>query len=284
MTATRNSVFVFAALSVGCASESDPDPVASDVDAFVASLPAWVEVSPPVVEAEGPLDDAVPVEVELEGQRCTQTSYAVADNPREIALASPDASVLWPGALLQGGSHLAIGSLEPLVVRQDRRAPLGLSVQGGGLLGVSGGVSTVVDEPTGSTVREGINSLIANAIDDEVVVGAGTSSFESVTSHSDRQSLLSLGLDARYLAADLEASFRRERGLTENSVTATFVQRLFTVSVDLPESPSAMFADDMTGADLEMLGVSEDNLPLYVDSVSYGRRLMVKITSSQRAE
>jgi hypothetical protein len=31
-----------------------------------------------------------------------------------MALFNPDASVLWPGALIRGGSHLAVGSLELL--------------------------------------------------------------------------------------------------------------------------------------------------------------------------
>ena len=41
-----------------------------------------------------------------------------------------------------------------------------------------------------------------------------------------------------------------------------------------------MFADSVTASDLQSLGISADNLPLYIDSVSYGRILMFSFTSS----
>jgi hypothetical protein len=84
----------------------------------------------------------------------------------------------------------------------------------------------------------------------------------------------------------VEASGRLNysRAANEHTYTAYFVQRLFTVAVDLPERPSSFFADNVTAADLQSLGVSPDNLPLYIDSVSYGRILMFTFTSSDSRE
>jgi thiol-activated cytolysin len=265
-----------------------PEPTPADLDAYLRGLPRWDEVSPPVVEIDQPV--AAPLELPEElapdgsSWRCTSTDYEIARNPREIVMASPDAAVVWPGALLRGGSHLALGSLELLALRRERRAPMGISLQGGGILGIRGGVSSIVEQPIGSTVREGINQLVANALDAEVAVGAGTSSFSSVETHSTEQALLALGFDARYLGASVEAEFSAARAVDEHTLTATFVQRLFTVAVDAPESPADLFAADVAPADLQAVGVSETNLPLYIDSVSYGRMLMVSITSTDSVE
>jgi hypothetical protein len=259
------------------------------IDAFVNSLPQWSEVSPDAPENNGMPTGETAIAGETTGSdnnlyTCTTTSYSITKNPREIAIHNPDAAVLWPGALIRGRSHLQTGSLELLAVSRDKRAPLGISVQGGGVLGIPGGVSTVVMQPVGSTIREGINQLVANTLGADVAVGAGTSSFNSVESHSSTQALLNLGLDARYLGAAASGWLNYSRAANEHTYTAYFVQRLFTVAVDLPERPSAFFADNVTAVDLQSLGISAENLPLYIDSVSYGRILMFTFTSSDSRE
>ena len=283
----RASLALAALLALVACGGQPTGPVGS-VDAFVAALPAWDEVAPPVVENPGePTGEAPVIDQEtVDGTvyTCSTTPYSIAKNPTEMALFNPDASVLWPGALIRGGSHLSVGSLELLAVSRERRAPLGISIQGGGVLGIPGGVSLTVDQPVGSTVREGINQLVVNALDSDVAVGAGASTFTSVESHSTQQTLLSLGLDARYLGVEASARLDYSKDASQRTYTAYFVQRLFTIAVDLPERPSSMFADGVTGADLQALGISGSNLPLYIDSVSYGRILMYSFTSSASRE
>lgn len=260
----------------------------TNIDLFVGSLPRWTDVAPPQAENSGvPTGDAAAVSEEVAGDtlfNCTTTPYSITQNPQEIAIHNPDAAVLWPGALIRGDSHLQIGSLELLAVSRERRAPLGLSIQGGGVLGIPGGVSTVVEQPVGSTIREGINQIVVNTLGADVAVGAGASSFNSVESHSSTQALLNLGLDARYLGNEVSGRLNYNTAANEHTYTAYFVQRLFTVAVDLPERPSSFFTDDVTAADLQRLGISENNLPLYIDSVSYGRILIFSFTSSDSRE
>jgi hypothetical protein len=264
-------------------------PTGDSVDAFVSELPRWSEVSPDMPENNGePVGETAVAGEETAPDgglyTCTTTPYSITKNPQEIAIHNPDAAVLWPGALIRGRSHLQTGSLELLAVSRDKRAPLGISVQGGGVLGIRGGVSTIVQQPVGSTIREGINQIVVNTLETNVAVGAGTSSFNSVESHSSTQAILNLGLDARYLGAAASGRLNYSRAANEHTYTAYFVQRLFTVAVDLPERPSSFFADDVTAADLQSLGISADNLPLYIDSVSYGRILMFTFTSSDSRE
>jgi hypothetical protein len=259
------------------------------IDDLVNNLPQWSEVSPDALENNGTPTGETAVTGETTGSdnslyTCTTTPYSITKNPQEIAIHNPDAAVLWPGALIRGRSHLQTGSLELLAISRDKRAPLGISVQGGGVLGIPGGVSTVVQQPVGSTIREGINQIVVNTLGADVAVGAGASSFNSVESHSSTQALLNLGLDARYLGAAASGRLNYSRAANQHTYTAYFVQRLFTVAVDLPERPSSFFADNVTAADLQSLGISDDNLPLYIDSVSYGRILMFTFTSSDSRE
>ena len=272
---------------VACGGPGGPGGPVGSVDAFVAALPAWEEVSPPVQDTTGePVGDPVNDEETVDGLLyvCSTTPYSMAKNPSEMALFNPDASVLWPGALIRGDSHLVSGSLELLALSRERRAPLGISIQGGGVLGIPAGVSTIVDQPVGSTIREGINQLVVNALESNVAGGAGASSFTSVESHSTDQTLVSLGLDARYLGAAASARLDYSKDASQHTYTAYFVQRLFTIAVDLPERPSSLFADGVGAADLQSLGISASNLPLYIDSVSYGRILMFSFTSSDSRE
>lgn len=259
------------------------------LDTFVAELPEWSEVAPPAPVNNGVPTGAEPVTSETTAAdgtlyACTTTQYSITENPSEIVLNNPDAAVLWPGALIRGSSHLQLGALELLAVSRDRRAPLGISIQGGGVLGIPDGVSTIVEQPVGSTMREGINQLVANTLGADVAVGSGASSFTSVESHSSTQALLSLGLDARYLGGEASGRLNYQRDVDEYSYTAYFVQRLFTVAIDLPEQPSALFASNVTADDLQRLGISADNLPLYIDSVSYGRILLFSFTSRDSRE
>lgn len=260
-----------------------------EIDAFIGSLPLWTDVSPEQSENNGvPTGESAVVSEEIgtddDLYTCTTTPYNITKNPEEIAIHNPDASVLWPGALIRGESHLQTGSLEPLAISREKRAPLGISIQGGGVLGIPGGVSTIVEQPVGSTIREGINQIVVNALGADVAVGAGASSFNSVESHSSTQALLNLGLDARYLGGEVSGRLNYSKAANEHTYTAYYVQRLFTVAVDLPERPSSFFSDSMTPEDLASLGISNHNLPLYIDSVSYGRILMFSFTSTDSRE
>jgi hypothetical protein len=125
---------------------------------------------------------------------------------------------------------------------------------------------------------------VANTLGADVAVGAGASSFTSVESFSSQQALLSLGLDARYLGAEVSGRLDYSSDASQHTYTAYFVQRLFTVAIDLPERPASLFADTVSADDLQALGVDAGNLPLYIDSVSYGRILMFSFTSSDSRE
>ncbi len=271
-----------------------------ELDGFVRDVTDWEAISPSGVELgrralEEPVEgDPVELEVEITDEDggtsierrafvCTTQTHSLSTNPREVVLADGTAGMIWPGALVDGAAHVQ-GSIRPIAIASGNRAPLGVSVAGGGVLGIRGGVSTVVDQPTGSTVREGVNQLVANALESDVATGAGYSSFQSVESHSAEQTMLDIGLSGRYLRHEASAQLHYGHQASERTHTAYFIQRLYTVAVDAPQRPSDFFTESMTPEEMSSLGIGPDSPPLYVGSVSYGRILMYSITSTASAQ
>ena len=276
------STFALVVALTGC---SGGGGATNNVDGFVRGLPSWSSLSPLPPENDGVPTTDPPSTAQVDDggtlYTCTTQHYSISKNPGELVLATPDLDVMWPGALVQGASHLnGLGSLLPLVVDKSRRGPISISIAGGGVLGIPGGVSDTIDQPAPSTVREAINQLVVNAIQSNVAVGAGISSFTSTESFSGTQTAISVGLSGRYLGATLDTNLDYNSTASQHTYTAYFIQRLFTVAMDPPQNPSDMFASDVTPTELEQLGVSPSNLPLYVASVSYGRVLMFSLKST----
>ncbi len=278
------SLLILLFILVACGTTSQT----GNISEFINGLPSWESVA----KLEEPTPEPVAVgeksaarEELVDGQvySCQTQTFSMTKNPEEFALYNPTAGTIWPGALIQGKPHLS-GSLRLLALDKSRRAPLSIYATGGGLLGVSKGISTTINEPVGSTVSEAINQLIVNAIDSEVAIGAGKSNFQSVESFSGSQTALELGLSGHYLGVDASAKLKYNRSAKEYTYTAYFVQNLFTIAVDQPESPSAFFSNTTTAQDLQQFGINSENLPLYISSVSYGRILMYSFTSSESKE
>ena len=275
------SVLAVTVVLAACGTASTPD----SVDAYVRALPSWASLSPTQPENDGVPTSEPPATSQIDDggtlYTCTTKHYSISKNPGELVLATPDLDVMWPGALIEGASHLSgLGSLTPLVVDKTRRGPISISIAGGGVLGIPGGVSDTIDQPAPSTVRESINQLVVNAIQSNVATGAGISNFTSTESFSGTQAAISVGLSGRYLGAKLDASLDYATSASQHTYTAYFIQRLFTVAMDPPQNPSDMFAPDVSAGELRQLGVGPSNLPLYVASVSYGRILMFSLKST----
>lgn len=277
---TALSFVLFALVACGT-----PSPIGTtNITEYVGNLPSWQEVSPLKEENNGEATGATsPAKEQIVDDQvysCETQNYSLTKNPEQIVMFDPNAGIIWPGALIQGKSHIN-GSLQLLALDKSRRAPLGLYVKGGGVLGIKNGVSTIIEQPVGSTVSESINQLIVNAHESDVAVGAGFSQFKSVESYSGTQATMQLGLSGRYLGAKASADLKYQQSAQKYTYTAYFIQRLYTMVVDQPESPAAFFSDNTTAQDLRSFGIDSENLPLYISSVSYGRILMYSFTSSE---
>ncbi|HOX24181.1 MAG TPA: thiol-activated cytolysin family protein [Candidatus Krumholzibacteria bacterium] len=279
LTAVLALVAIAASL-VGCGSDDSPTAVPpADVATYLAALPSWIEFSPPAADAEGPVGDPEIEYDEVDGvpYTCESTPHSLTRTPDRIVTLNPDVEILWPGVLLQGSGHLnGIGSLAELPIRQ--RAPLTLSID---LL--TGENTRVVDQPDLASVSQAIGDLIQAAADAGHTAGSSINYLET-SMHSVNQVALKLGLSASYMSASIKANLEASVSADESSLTANFTQRMFTVSMVLPQTPAEVFNDDFTeerlAEQIDLGRLGPDNLPVYISSVVYGRILMFSITAS----
>lgn len=275
-------ILTLVALMGGCddgtAPESSPP---ADLQAFFSTLPSWDAFAPPLPEAEEPIGDPVEDEGEtmIDGlpYQCSTTPYSLTTTPEDIVTLNPDVEILWVGALLQGDGHLGgIGSLAELPIRQ--RSPVELTLD---LLSAEN--SRTVADPTVATV----NAAIGGLIEDAAAAGhkAGSNIFySSETTHSLDQAALKMGLSASYMGTTIKSSLSAEVSAETRTVTAYFIQRMFTASMVLPQHPEGVFSEAFTEAMLEQEQESgrmgQDNLPVFISSIAYGRIMMFSFTSS----
>ena len=252
-----------------------------DYARFNNTLPDWNTFSPPKADS-GPVktSNIVTSETRVIGDMqyaCSTTPYSLTKNPEKIVTFEPDAGILYPGSIIQGKGHvLGIGSLKELPIRQ--RAPLTLTID----LLTSDNTETI-QNPDVSTVQSALGNLISKAQTAGHVGGSKAVYTEKLT-HSVEQAALQLGLSARYMRGSVTGSLDASRSLDKTTLTASFIQNLFTVSIVQPQSPGGWFSDEFTQDLLDQqkaLGnIGPDNIPVYVANITYGRILHFSFTST----
>ena len=267
----------------------DPTPAGNKADyaTFSNSLPGWDAFSVPKADTNptkltgAPLDNAPAKQNQTIGQQqyaCITTPFSLTKTPDKIVTFDPDAGILYPGSLIQGKGHiLGIGSLKELPIRQ--RAPLTLSINI-----LNNNNTEVVQNPDGASVQAAIGRLIANAETAGLVGGSKATYSEKVT-HSVDQAALELGFSARYMSGSASGSLAASRSLDKTTITASFIQNLFTVSIVTPQTPddwfSNAFSQDILDEQKRLGNIGSDNIPVYVANVVYGRVLNFSFTSTK---
>lgn len=269
------------AIPIGACSDGGPNnPPAEDVDAYVTELPPWEEFSPAAVDSEEATAPSKFYRALAEGVEyaCVETPYDLTRTPDRVVTLDPDANILWVGALLEGkGYKQGIGSLRELAIRE--RSPVTISID---LLANQN--SRAIRNPTLATVNQAVGELIQAATDEGNKAGSSIS-FSQENTYGVSQAALKMGLSARFFSFSARAMLDASRGTNERTVTAHFVQRMFTVSMVLPGGPAEVFNSDFTLDRLnEMIdrgAIGPDNIPVYVANVVYGRILDFTVTSSE---
>jgi len=136
---------------------------------------------------------------------------------------------------------------------------------------------------TSEAVATELGALIQAATDAGHVAGSSVS-FDKQTTYSLEQAALDLNISTRYLGTDVRSELSYEQSVEEHTLTAYFVQKMFTASMVLPQTPAELFSDAFTTERLQEqvdLGrVGPANPPVYISSVVYGRMLMMTMTST----
>ena len=263
-----------------------PAPPKADVNGAFITIPEWSTYSPEKtskdeVDPNEPVSDPEQEIVGTLEYSCTSTKYNLTETPREIVVFSPNESVMWLGNLIQGrGYKDGLGSFTELSIRE--RAPLKISID---LL--TGNNFKEVDNPSLTSVQSAIGELIQEATDSGLINSSDAVYSEKIT-HSVEQSALKLGISANYMGASATADLDFAKNAEETTLTAYFYQKMFTASIELPPSPDDFFNDDFTQDKLDTLiadgSLGDDNPPVYIANIAYGRILMYNFTSNAEEE
>jgi thiol-activated cytolysin len=214
-------------------------------------------------------------------QYCTTIKYNLKCNPDEIVLYSPDIDTLWLGGLIQGTSlGKGIGSFRSLPF--NKRAPLTIAVD---ILADNNRVT--VKNPNAAEVNKAIGGMINSLSKAKAQYGTSVS-FKFCETYSLNQSLLELGLSAHYAGAEFQAKHGEATSSEKRVMTVSYIEKCYTVFIDNPTSPSALFSSDFSMDDIRLqegLGrVSKTNPPALLQIITYGRMFYCTISSTASME
>lgn len=252
--------------------ETDGTPGGESIDEYVASLEK-LEVDPAQEKSEIACDNVCPADEQDGDFFCSYTRYTETAQFEEFVSFQPNSATLWPGIVVQG-NDAANGLLTPVGVDL---APVTFSLS---LENISAGPVGEMAEPSLSSFRDARNGILAQG-----VTGATPASldFEIVQVNSESQLSVALGANVNWPGGpDIAASFSFDSSSKKTKVLVNFTQAYYTVDVDTPNTPSDFF---VAGTTVEQLKpwVSEGNPPLYVQSITYGRRVIFSIQTDRSA-
>lgn len=205
--------------------------------------------------------------------KCTTTNHKVTDGiggQEGFPLFNPNASVIYPGSLLQGSS---LKKSTPDIIAVER---------GGGVISIdindgNKQASFEVDQVKKSSIASAQNAIISESS------GIVPSNFvlTKVSVESRQKLALALGVDVNTAFVDVESKLKFNSDKAYNSLLVKLTQSFYTMSFDIPTSPEDLFAAEVTPADLTKY-VYPGNPATYISDVTFGRiyYMLVESTSS----
>lgn len=212
---------------------------------------------------------------------CTTQVVEFGSNPglsSDFALMTPNESVIYPGALLQGNS---VGEPTPSAIVLPRgRGNVRIS-------GNSGFSLTNVDvEPAnGITISEAMNQIIADATTDQLDVTANTD-FQFERIYSEEHLAATLGFKYKGPSVNVTGNLSYSQDESKSNILVSVKQSFYTMIFDLKDENGDVSAN---GSDFFGSGVTADQLSqwiepgnpgCYVKQVTYGRIFYMLISSS----
>ncbi len=205
---------------------------------------------------------------------CEQTYYSETKHFDSFTAIVPDSPSLWPGAVLRA-QDLTSGVLSQIGLE---RAPGAFSLS---LENLNGTPKATMEAPTLSEFREKRNQLLAQGAAGNT---AALVNYEFHRIFSRSQFAFKVGADFNWIGVvDVDAMYNFADDSFENKYLIDFTQTYYTADFDTPPRPSDVFAETV-GVDDAELFMGEGDPPLYMQSVSYGRRVLFAIESNESLE
>ncbi|MDH7447997.1 thiol-activated cytolysin family protein [Aquimarina sp. 2201CG14-23] len=217
----------------------------------------------------------------LEGERttCVRVDYNLKANFEDVAILRPTRGIIWPGALVVGNESMRDGLPEAFTLG---RAPMTIRLD---LPGIGEAGNIRVEDPINSNVQAKIDEALeywnANAYD-EGYTNPSNSSYAASTSYSSKQMSLEVGMNTEWATGDVSAQFNYETTSTRRVAIMVFKQVFYTITMDTPNNPAAVFGADVSLAQVEN-AFNSSTPPAYVHSVNYGRIIMFRMETTAEA-
>jgi thiol-activated cytolysin len=255
----------------------DNEPAVQDqpgeVDQYLKSLP-YLPVSDPKPKTELPCDGACPAPIQDGDYYCTYKHYTETAQFDRFVAFQPNSATLWPGDVVRG-KEAQDGLLTPVGVEL---APVTFSIS---LENIAASPVGHMDKPSLSAFRDARNAILASEL---TGVTPATFEFEITEIHSASDLALAVGGGIKWPGgSSLAGSFDFSTNEKTTKVLVNFVQSYYTIDVDTPVKPSAFFGPNVTVAELKKF-VDTTSPPLYVQSITYGRRVLFTVETNEKVE
>ncbi|NER15638.1 thiol-activated cytolysin family protein [Spongiivirga citrea] len=257
-------------ITFSCSKDEDgpENPPISQEDAteFNAAMAQLGEFTQPTEEPQQEVGDPE-LERDQENQtlECATQLYKLSPGFDEMLTLDPSTDVIYPGAMLKGET---IPTGEYVGINLDR-TPITLSAS---LTNISGSPVVTIENPTLSTVREGIKQIL-----DQEVTGATAAkiNYEITQVYNEKHIDVAIGVNYRGAGKKVSANVDFSSSQYKNTFVLKFLQQYYTIDMDPPgRNPSDLFTNL---PNVDALGSTS---PVYVASVAYGRMVIYTIETN----
>lgn len=271
----------------------------SSINDYFNSIPDWeisaidtlIETFQDTIIVLGP--DTTEADFEtapMADYRCPVFDREMTTTIRNFTSVGTNEGKIWPGAIIQGNS-LKTGDIQ-LIQTDGKRADITLTTN----IPLNEGSKTIT--PNSVTAQQAVSDFMiaAGGMPEGSQAGAGVTYFRVEEATTFNQSMSQMGISAGFtepqsqVGLDASLEVGKDRSSYSHTVAAQYVQEKFKIRIadDLISTPADFFTDEFTSDDLEQLAqngeIGPNNIPLYIEEVTYGRILLFSKTSDRVAK
>lgn len=254
--------------------KDEPTPEEEPVPTFRSVVNTGGGFEDPIISEQATIETNDSL-IDGEQWTCTTTTYSVMDaggGNSGFPLFNPNASVIYPGSLLQGAS---LDQATPDIISVDRAGgTVSYDINDGNLTSFF-----TVEEVSKSSIGDAMNQIIAGATG--IVPANFVFNYTNVQSHQELSLELGIDFDGAFVEVESDFSFSSEYNYNRTLVKLN--QSFYTMSFDIPTNLGDLFAPTVTPEDLGFY-VGPGNPATYISDVTYGRiyYMLIESTSSSQ--
>ena len=268
-------ILIVAILFTACQKDEDDDnstnPTPDSIDAVIMDGGSGAFHTRDSMQSE-----VMTEETFIDGEEWICESYTVSledgigANDNGFSTFNPNASVVYPGNLLQGAT---LADATPSIIPVARSGG-SISIN---IIDGNGQSNVPVDEVTKGKIQEAANTIIDST--KEVPANFVLSARQV---HSNEQLAIEMGMSMQKFNSKFAADFNLNSSSNSSNFMVRLDQIFYTLSFDIPTSYDGFFAPEVTAEDLKPF-VGQGNPATFISDVSYGRvyYMLITCTSSQ---